>query len=217
MKDVDVRVYFIMGSFNAAYEEPLEVLEQALRGGITCFQLREKGPNALQGDEKLAFAKSCQQLCRVFGVPFIVNDDIELARRIGADGVHVGQDDLSAAEVRKQIGEDTLLGVSVHSIEEATAALAAGADYIGMGPVYQTGSKPDAKPVAGTSRISEVAALFPELPIVGIGGITSANLDSVIKSGADGVSIISAIAGAGNPEMAARSIVDAVQFVKVNL
>ncbi len=217
MKDVDVRVYFIMGSFNAAYKEPLEVLEQALRGGITCFQLREKGPNALQGDEKLAFAKSCQQLCRAFGVPFIVNDDIELARRIGADGVHVGQDDLSAAEVRKQIGEDTLLGVSVHSIEEATAALAAGADYIGMGPVYQTGSKPDAKPVAGTSRISEVAALFPELPIVGIGGITAANLDSVIKSGADGVSIISAIAGAGNPEMAARSIVDAVQYVRVNL
>lgn len=206
-----------MGSFNAAYKEPLEVLEQALRGGITCFQLREKGPNALQGDEKLAFAKSCQQLCRAFGVPFIVNDDIELARRIGADGVHVGQDDLSAAEVRKQIGEDTLLGVSVHSIEEATAALAAGADYIGMGPVYQTGSKPDAKPVAGTSRISEVAALFPELPIVGIGGITAANLDSVIKSGADGVSIISAIAGAGNPEMAARSIVDAVQYVRVNL
>ncbi|WOV84163.1 thiamine phosphate synthase [Sporosarcina jeotgali] len=217
MKDVDVRVYFIMGSFNAAYGEPLEVLEQALRGGITCFQLREKGPNALQGDEKLAFAKSCQQLCQAFGVPFIVNDDVELACRIDADGVHVGQDDLSAAEVRRQIGEDKLLGVSVHSIEEATAALAAGADYIGMGPVYQTGSKPDAKPVAGTSRISEVAALFPELPIVGIGGITAANLDSVIKSGADGVSIISAIAGAGNPEKTARSIVKAVQYIGVNL
>ena len=217
MKDVDVCVYFIMGSFNATYEEPLKVLEQALRGGITCFQLREKGPHALQGDEKLAFAKSCQQLCQAFGVPFIVNDDVELACQIDADGVHVGQDDLSAAEVRRQIGEEKLLGVSVHSIEEATAALAGGADYIGMGPVYQTASKSDAKPVAGTSRISEVAALFPELPIVGIGGITAANLDSVIKSGADGVSIISAIAEAENPEKAARSIVEAVQYVGVNL
>lgn len=217
MKDVDVRVYFIMGSLNATNEEPLKVLEQALRGGITCFQLREKGPKALKGNEKLAFAKSCQQLCKAFGVPFIVNDDVELARRIDADGVHVGQDDLSAAEVRKQIGEEKLLGVSVHSIEEATIALAAGADYIGMGPVYQTVSKSDAKPVTGTSRITEVAALFPELPIVGIGGITAGNLDSVVKSGASGVSVISAIASARNPEVAARSIVEAIQHIEVHL
>lgn len=217
MRDVDLRVYFIMGSFNAPNGDPLHVLEQALKGGITCFQLREKGPDALSGDEKWAFAKSCQRLCKAYDVPFIVNDDVELAVRIGADGVHVGQDDLSASEVRRKIGEQKLLGVSVHSVLEATIALAAGADYIGMGPVYHTASKPDAKPVAGTARISEVAAIFPKLPIVGIGGITASNLDIVMKSGASGVSIISALSGAENPEAAARSLLDAVQRVKVEI
>ncbi|VDG89365.1 Thiamine-phosphate synthase [Lysinibacillus sphaericus] len=217
MRDIDLRVYFIMGSFNAPNGDPLKVLEQALHGGITCFQLREKGPHALHGIEKLAFAKSCQQLCKAFGVPFIVNDDVELAVLIDADGVHVGQDDLSASVVRSKIGKEKLLGISVHSVVEATIALAAGADYIGMGPVYQTVSKSDAKPVSGTLRISEVAAIFPDFPIVGIGGITSTNLHDVIKSGASGVSIISAIAGANNPEAAARSIVEAVQHVEVSL
>ncbi|MBD7907580.1 thiamine phosphate synthase [Sporosarcina gallistercoris] len=217
MRDVDLRVYFIMGSFNAPNGDPLHVLEQALKGGITCFQLREKGPDALTGDEKTAFAKSCQRLCKAYGVPFIVNDDVELAVLIDADGVHVGQDDLSASVVRRNIGEQKLLGVSVHSVFEATSALAAGADYIGMGPVYETVSKSDAKPVAGTARISEVAAIFPELPIVGIGGITASNLDIVMNSGATGVSIISAISGAENPEAAARSLLDAVQRVKVGI
>ncbi|MGN7409540.1 thiamine phosphate synthase [Sporosarcina sp. SAFN-010] len=217
MRDVDLRVYFIMGSFNAPNGDPLQVLEQALHGGITCFQLREKGPDALQGIEKLAFAKSCQQLCKAFGVPFIVNDDVELAVLIDADGVHVGQEDLSASVIRSKIGTEKLLGVSVHSVVEATIALATGADYIGMGPVYQTVSKSDARSVSGTSKISEVAAIFPELPIVGIGGITATNLDVVMKSGASGVSVISAIARAKNPEAAARSIVEAVQHVEVSI
>ncbi|REB08183.1 thiamine phosphate synthase [Sporosarcina sp. BI001-red] len=206
-----------MGSFNAPHGNPLKVLEQALKGGITCFQLREKGPAALQGDEKLTFAKKCQQLCKAFGVPFIVNDDVELAVLIDADGVHVGQDDLSATLVRNKIGDQKLLGVSVHSVVEATIALAAGADYIGMGPVYPTVSKSDSKPVAGTSKISEVAAIFPELKIVGIGGITPTNLDIVMKSGASGVSVISAIAAAKNPEEAARLIVKAVQHAGVSI
>lgn len=217
MREIDLSVYFIMGSSNVKNGNPLKVLEQALRGGITCFQLREKGPDALQGDEKLAFAKSCQRLCVAFGVPFIVNDDVELAVQIDADGVHVGQDDGCAAEVRSKIGDQKLLGVSVHSVGEATAAVAADADYIGMGPVFKTVSKADAKPVAGTTRISEVVSLIPDLPIVGIGGITANNLDIVMKSGASGVSVISAIASAENPEMAARSIFDAVQHTEVNV
>ncbi|MDW0109939.1 thiamine phosphate synthase [Sporosarcina aquimarina] len=216
MREIDLRVYFIMGSSNVQNGDPLKVLEQALRGGITCFQLREKGPDALQGDEKLAFAKSCQRLCETFGVPFIVNDDVELAIQIDADGVHVGQDDGCASEVRNKIGKQKLLGVSVHSVGEATAAVSAGADYIGMGPVFKTDSKADAKPVAGTTRISEVVSLIPDLPIVGIGGITADNLDVVMKSGASGISVISAIASAENPEIAARSILDSVENTKVS-
>ena len=193
-----------MGSVNA--EHPLSVLEDALRGGVTCFQLREKGIKALQGNEKKAFAQSCQRLCAQYGVPFIVNDDVELAIEINADGVHVGQDDTSAVEVRKKIGPTTLLGVSVHTVEEANAAKFAGADYIGMGPVYMTVSKMDAKPVAGTKMIQEVSNLYPDLPIVGIGGITAANAEPVFQAGASGIAVISAIAAAKYAENATSGL-----------
>lgn len=193
-----------MGSVNA--EHPLSVLEDALRGGVTCFQLREKGIKALQGNEKKAFAQSCQRLCAQYGVPFIVNDDVELAIEINADGVHVGQDDTSAVEVRKKIGPTTLLGVSVHTVEEANAAKFAGADYIGMGPVYMTVSKMDAKPVAGTKMIQEVSNLYPDLPIVGIGGITAANAEPVFQAGAAGIAVISAIATEKYAENAASGL-----------
>lgn len=193
-----------MGSTNA--QEPLSVLEDALKGGITCFQLREKGARALVGLEKKAFAESCQRLCAQYGVPFIVNDDVDLAVEIDADGVHIGQDDADARFVRKRIGAGKILGVSVHSIEETEAAISAGADYVGMGPVYPTVSKDDAKPVAGTAMIEEVAKLYPDLPIVGIGGITAANAEPVFRAGASGISVISAIASFTNPEMAAKQL-----------
>ncbi|WOV89248.1 thiamine phosphate synthase [Sporosarcina oncorhynchi] len=189
-----------MGSVNA--DNPLSVLEDALKGGITCFQLREKGIKALQGNEKKAFAQSCQRLCAQYGVPFIVNDDVELAIEIKADGVHVGQDDACAVEVRKKIGPTKILGVSVHTVEEAKAAKIAGADYIGMGPVYATVSKMDAKPVAGTKMIQEVSGLYPDLPIMGIGGITATNAGPVFQAGASGISVISAIAAAKDVENA---------------
>ncbi len=199
-----LQLYFIMGSVNAGVADPLEVLEAALRGGVTCFQLREKGQHALVGDEKLAFAKACQALCQQYDVPFIVNDDVDLAIAIEADGVHVGQDDETAATVRKRIGNDKILGVSVHTEKEMRSAIEVGADYVGMGPVYATSSKADAKPVAGTAFIQEMARAYPTLPIVGIGGITSANFEPVLEAGAAGISLISAIALAVDPYIATR-------------
>ncbi|MBD7984946.1 thiamine phosphate synthase [Sporosarcina sp. Sa2YVA2] len=204
MENVDYSLYFIMGSMNV--DNPFSILEDALKGGITCFQFREKGRNALVGNEKKAFAQSCQRLCAQYGVPFIVNDDVDLAIEIDADGVHVGQDDACATEVRKKIGPTKLLGVSVHSVEEARMAIEAGANYVGMGPVYATPSKADAKPVAGTSMIQHVANLYPDLPIVGIGGIATHNLGPVIQAGATGVSVISAIASAKDAEMATADL-----------
>ncbi|MCG3088009.1 thiamine phosphate synthase [Sporosarcina cyprini] len=189
-----------MGSTNA--RQPLDVLEKALEGGITCFQLREKGPGALQGQEKLAFAQSCQHLCKQYGVPFFVNDDVELAIALEADGIHVGQEDEEARSVRRRIGDQMKLGVSVHTAEEALAAHSAGATYVGMGPVYPTSTKLDAKPVSGTKMIATVASLIPELPIVGIGGITATNAAPVIHAGASGISVISAIASAEDPRQA---------------
>lgn len=203
MIEQQLQLYFIMGSINTGTSDPLDVLEAALLGGVTCFQLREKGPGALVGDEKRAFAEACQTLCRHHNVPFIVNDDIELAIEIDADGVHVGQDDETAAIVRERIGKDKVLGVSVHNESEMLAAIEVGADYVGMGPVYATSSKADAKPVSGTAFIQEMSDLYPTMPIVGIGGITATNCEPVLKAGASGVSIISAIAAANDPYIAA--------------
>lgn len=200
-----------MGSNNVATSDPLEVLEEALRGGVTCFQLREKGPDALVGDEKQRFAEACKALCQQYQVPFIVNDDVDLAIAVDADGVHVGQDDETAKSVRERIGKDKILGVSVHNEEEMRTAIAVGADYVGMGPVYATSSKADAKPVSGTVLIREMTASYPDLPIVGIGGITAANFAPVLTAGAAGVSLISAIASAEDPYGAARQFKDAIQ------
>lgn len=193
MKREILKVYFIMGSQNTGSADPLHVLELALKGGITCFQFREKGEGARQGKDYIEYARSCQSLCKQYGVPFIVNDDVSLAVALQADGVHVGQDDELAQYVRaKMPGE--ILGVSAHTIEEVELAIQAGADYVGIGPIYETKSKADAMPAAGVAFLTKIAQDYSELPIVGIGGITSENAKEVLDAGADGVSIISAIA-----------------------
>jgi len=189
-------IYFVIGSQNSGARDPLSILEEALEGGITHFQLREKGKGALTGAALRDFALRCQQLCQSYSVPFIINDDIELACSIGADGVHVGQDDETASQVRQLIGENKLLGVSVHSVDEARLAIQDGADYVGMGPVFGTTSKTDAKKPAGVEEIIAVKREFPQLPIVGIGGITPENADQVWKAGVSGLAVISAIANA---------------------
>ncbi|MEZ7171952.1 thiamine phosphate synthase [Sporosarcina sp. OR05] len=200
-----------MGSTNTGTQDPLHVLECALRGGITCFQLREKGPGAKRGEALLEFARQCQELCKEYGVPFIVNDDVDLALALDADGVHVGQEDEQAAIVRKRLGTGKILGVSAHTSDEVLAAIEAGADYIGMGPVYTTTSKPDAKPVAGTQFIQTTRSVYPDLPIVGIGGITVDNFAPVFAAGANGVSVISAIAGATDVYAATKAFAESIE------
>lgn len=199
-------LYFIVGTQNVQHESPLAVVEAALQGGITCFQLREKGKNSLQGDAKKQFAKACQALCRQYHVPFIVNDDVELAIEIDADGVHLGQEDAAAKEVRKRLGPNKIVGVSAHTIMEVEKAIEDGADYVGMGPVYETATKTDARAVAGTKVIEQVKQAFPHLPIVAIGGIHGQNLAPVLHAGASGVALISAIASAVDPYTATKEL-----------
>ena len=205
-----VNLYFIMGTVNLAGRDPLHVLEEALKGGITSFQLREKGPGALTGEELKAFAQACQQLCEQYSVPFIVNDDIGLAIEIGADGIHIGQEDGYISVVRDKVGPDMLIGVSTHNVTEAIAAADAGADYIGLGPVYETQTKMDTQPVIGIETIREVASLLPGLPIVAIGGISERRAGAIIKAGASGVAVISAISGEEDPGEAASRLKGAV-------
>ena len=205
-----VNLYFIMGTANTVGSEPLHVLEEALKGGVTSFQLREKGPGALTGEELKVFALACKQLCEQYSVPFIVNDDIDLAIEIGADGVHIGQEDGKVSAVRKKVGPDMLIGVSTHNVAGALAAADAGADYIGLGPVYETQAKTDNQPVIGIETISEVALLLPGLPIVGIGGISERKASAVVKAGASGVAVISAISGEKDPQEAAIRLKGAI-------
>jgi thiamine-phosphate pyrophosphorylase len=200
-----LKVYFIMGSPNCK-DNPAQVLQEAIEGGITLFQFREKGIGALTDVKKVELAKELQQICREQRIPFIVNDDIGLAIALNADGVHIGQDDEPIEEVRKRIGRDKIIGVSVHSYEEAMTALAGGADYFGIGPVFPTSTKVDAKPSNGTKLIEELRARGVTLPIVGIGGITAETAGSVIQAGADGVSVITAISHAHSVTEAAKAL-----------
>jgi len=206
-----LRVYFIMGSTNCL-KDPVEVLNEAIAGGITLFQFREKGEGALVGSEKYALAKDLQTICRDHQIPFIVNDDIELAVAIDADGVHIGQEDETVKMVREKIGADKILGVSVHTTEEAMAASQDGADYFGIGPVFPTKTKADAKPSRGTTLIEKLRKDGCRTPIVGIGGITIENARSVIDAGGDGVSVITAISQAESPLEAAKSLRNSVIF-----
>lgn len=191
-----------MGS-NNCYKAPEQVLKEAIAGGITLFQFREKGNGAFVGDEKYQLAKSLQQICRTNGIPFIVNDDVDLAMELNADGIHVGQDDESVENIRKKIG-NKILGVSAHSIEEAKKAVDCGADYLGIGPIFPTSTKEDAKAVQGTSLIEKLRENHFSIPLVGIGGITPFNAQVVMEAGADGVSVITAISKEKNITEAAR-------------
>lgn len=199
-----LKLYFIMGSNNTGKANPLYVLEEALIGGITCFQFREKGTGSLNGQASIDFAKACHDLCKKYNVPFIINDDVELALSLDADGVHVGQDDESALRVRERIG-DKILGVSVHTCDDVERAIAAHVDYVGIGPIFKTQTKDDAKLPAGTGFLQAVSQKYPELPIVGIGGITVPRVETVIQCGADGVSVISAISHSHQPQLATET------------
>ena len=203
-----LKVYFIAGSVNGK-KDLVSIVEEAIDGGVTLFQYREKGNGALTGDAKYEMAKRVQELCKRKNIPFIVNDDVDLALELDADGVHIGQDDEAAASVREKIG-DKILGISVHTLEQAQKAAAQGADYFGVGPIFSTQSKEDARDAQGTALIELFKNHKIETPIVAIGGITAENTPPIIKAGADGVSVISAISQADSVYEAAKKLKEAV-------
>ncbi|OXS60170.1 thiamine-phosphate diphosphorylase [Bacillus sp. V-88] len=186
-----LKLYFVMGSQNCE-RSPVDVLEEALSGGVTMFQFREKGTRCLEGKPMMELALELQHVCQKYRVPFIINDDVELALKMGADGVHIGQEDESIGAVRKKLG-DKILGISAHNVREAQLALESGADYLGVGPMFQTTTKNDCRPVQGPKVIESMRKTGIHLPVVGIGGIHSGNVHKVMEAGSDGVAVISAI------------------------
>lgn len=178
----------------------------AVRGGATAVQLREK--HAPDGPV-LAAARALRRLLPG-GVALTVNDRVDVALACGADGVHVGQDDLPAADARRLMGPGPWIGVSVETPAEARAAEEAGADYLGVGPVFATASKADAGPAQGPRLVERIRAVT-RLPIVAIGGITPDNAGEAIRAGADGVAAIAAVLGAADPRTAAARLREAVE------
>ncbi len=175
-----------------------EQVEQALKGGVTLVQLREKG---LGAEQFLQEARQIQQLCRRFGVPLIINDSIEVALAVDADGVHLGQDDANAAQARQLLGKDKIIGVSAHNVQEALQAVQDGADYLGSGAVFGSGTKTNVSTLP-MQTLREICSAVP-IPVVAIGGITEQNLQQLSGSGIAGAAVVSAIFAQENIEEAA--------------
>lgn len=168
----------------------LQQVEEAILGGATFIQLREKdlGESAFEKE-----AVEIQELCRKYAVPFVVNDNVEIAKRMGADGVHVGQSDMEAGDVRAMLGPDAILGVSASTVEQAILAEKRGADYLGVGAVFPTGSKDDAVEVPHETLKAICEAV--SIPVIAIGGISAENVHELSRSGICGIAVISAIFG----------------------
>ena len=178
-----------------------EQVEAALKGGATCVQLREK---ELDGAAFLEEAKVLAALCRRYGVPLIINDNVEVALASGADGVHVGQDDLTVEQVRCLAGDRLIVGVSAHSVEQALAAQAGGADYLGVGAVFTTATKSDAHVLPRETLAAICRAV--DIPVVAIGGIGEDNLLQLAGTGVDGAALVSAIFSAPDIEGQCRKL-----------
>ena len=197
-----MRLYAVTDRAWAADEDDfLAQVEAAIDGGATIVQLREKH---LDEDAFLKEAERFVALCRRKGAVSIINDNVDIALRTGADGVHVGQEDLAAGKVRELLGPDKIIGVSAHTVEEALAAQASGADYLGTGAAFVTGTKTDAKPISKETIRAICAAV--DIPVVAIGGITRDNLPELKDCGLDGVAVVSALFAQPDVKAAAEEL-----------
>jgi thiamine-phosphate pyrophosphorylase len=199
----DLRLYLVVGRSDCAGRPLAEVVEAAVAGGVTLVQLREK---ELPSAELASLARELLAVLRPRGVPLIVNDDLEGALASGADGLHVGQEDLAAGEARRRLGADKILGLSISNDAEAHAVDPRVVDYLGIGPVYPTPTKTDAAPALGPLGTARLRRRWPALPACAIGGIKAANVAEVMAPGVAGLSVVSAIAGAADPRAAAEEL-----------
>lgn len=200
-----LRLYFIMGSNNTT-KDPVNVLRAAIKGGITAYQFREKGSGAKTGEEKIALGRKLRSVCKENKIPFIVNDDPELALKLEADGLHIGQNDGKITEIRQLVPSHYFIGVSTSTKEEALLAENQGADYIGVGPIFKTKTKEDARRPIGIKGLREIREQTSTIPLVAISGITKESVEDLLENGASGIAVISAISKAEDIYEAARSL-----------
>lgn len=181
-------------------------VEEALKGGVTFVQLREKD---LDEERFLEEAREIKELCGRYGVPFVINDNVDIAQAVDADGVHVGQSDMEAGDVRARLGQDKIIGVSAQTVEQALLAESRGADYLGVGAVFATGSKADASEVDHETVKAICQAVH--IPVIAIGGITRENVGALAGTGICGAAVISAIFAQEDVEEETRKLKEAVR------
>jgi thiamine-phosphate pyrophosphorylase len=202
---VSYELYAITDRRLAGGRSSAEVMEKAIRGGVTLVQLREKEAG---GREMVAEAQALLAVTRRYGVPLIINDRLDVALAVDAEGVHLGQEDIPCRLARQILGPEKIIGVSASSVEEARQAEADGADYLGVGAVFPTGTKADAGEAIGLEPLKAIKAAV-KIPVVAIGGINAANAAAVAATGVDGLAVVSAVVAAPDPQDAARRLVAA--------
>lgn len=202
-------LYLVSDSSRLKKNETLDyVVEQALKGGVTFLQYREKN---LKGDLLKNEALSLKKLAKKYKIPFVVNDDVNLAKEIDADGCHIGQDDMNVKEARKFLGENKIIGASVFNVAQAEVAIKEGCDYLGVGTIFPTFSKNDAKSVS-FDELKKIAE-FSSVPVIAIGGINEKNILKLKGFSLSGVAVISAILGAENIENSAKNLLTSAKEI----
>jgi len=206
----DLSLYVITDSEVSRGRSHIEVVEKALAGGATCIQLRDKKSSVR---ELFLIARDLRDITRENNVTFIVNDRLDIALAVGADGVHLGEDDLPLYAARYIMPEEAFLGASPDTLQQAIDAERAGASYLGVGPVFYTSTKPDAGMPLGLNNFSKICRSV-SIPVVGIGGIDESNAAEVINAGAAGVAVISGVVGAEDVKEAARRLKSKIELAR---
>ena len=209
-KNIDYSLYLVTDRGLARGRSTLDIVKAAVSGGVTCIQLREKDCSTLEFIEQ---AWAIKNFLEEREVPLIINDRLDVALAVGADGVHLGQKDMPLEMSRKIAGSSMLIGISAESVQDAIEAEIGGADYLGVSPIYATPTKTDTAPPLGLEGLREIRKRV-EIPLVGIGGLNKSNAAEVIRNGADGVAVVSAIVAADDPETAAMNLKQIIDEAK---
>ena len=205
--NVDYSLYLVTNRGLARGRSTLEIVSAAVQGGVTVVQLREKDCSTRDFIEQ---ALTIKEFLKDRGVPMIINDRLDVAQAVKADGVHLGQSDMPLAMAKKILGDSMIIGISAESLQDAVEAEKGGADYLGVSPIYATPTKTDTAPPLGLASLREIRKAV-RLPLVGIGGLNRDNAAEVIRSGADGVAVVSAIVAADDPQTAADALKQIIQ------
>lgn len=210
MKEFDLSLYLVTDS-SLSLGRPLEyVVEEAVKGGVTMVQLREKTCSSKAFYERAIRLKKC---LRPYNIPLIINDRLDIALACDADGLHIGQNDIPYTVARKIFGKNKIIGLSVENIQDAIEANKLDVDYIGISPVFGTPTKTDTAQALGLSGVREITQISRH-PSVGIGGINTSNAQDIIHAGAHGISVVSAIMSANNPQQAASQLSEIINESK---